>query len=117
MTEVSVESAGDIAAAVRSGARSAVDVLAAHRARAERHSGLNALVATDWAAAERVAEQIDARVRDGAPVGALAGVPFTVKDVVATVGLPTTAGSIALRHNKPAHEATAVSRLRAADAV
>lgn len=47
----------------------------------------------------------------------MAGVPLTVKDVVAVAGLPLTAGSRALAGNVAGTTAPAVARLRAADAV
>lgn len=109
-------SATEIAAAVHARRVSAVDVLAAHRARATRHADLRALVATDWAAAQQTAERTDRVIAACESAGPLAGVPFTVKDVITVAGLPATAGSVALRDNWPTHDATAVSRLRAAGA-
>jgi aspartyl-tRNA(Asn)/glutamyl-tRNA(Gln) amidotransferase subunit A len=49
--------------------------------------------------------------------GPLAGVPITVKDVVDVAGLPAAAGSAAFGGRVAAHDATCVSRLRAAGAV
>lgn len=62
------------------------------------------------------ADHVDQAVRDGADVP-LAGVPFTVKDVIAAAGLPTTAGSPFLKVFVPTQDATAVARLRAAGAI
>src|SRR4051812_50097087 len=45
------------------------------------------------------------------------GIPVILKDNVGTRDAPTTAGSIALAHNVPKHEATLVKQLRAAGAV
>lgn len=109
-------SATEIAAAVQARRVSAVDVLAAHRDRAMRHADLRALVATDWAAAHQTAERTDRAIAADTVTGPLAGVPVTVKDVIAAAGLPATSGSVALRDNRPTHDATAVSRLRAAGA-
>jgi amidase len=57
--------------------------------------------------------------RDSVPVadGPLAGVPFTVKDVLATAGVPSQAGSRALAGHVPDEDAPAVARLKAAGAV
>jgi amidase len=49
--------------------------------------------------------------------GPLAGVPFTVKDVLATKGVPSQAGSRALAGHVPEDDAPAVARLRGAGAV
>src|SRR5439155_26577288 len=47
----------------------------------------------------------------------LAGVPFTVKDLIATGGVRTTAGTPFLKDFVPAADATAVARLRRAGAI
>ncbi|NHN87475.1 AtzE family amidohydrolase [Acetobacter conturbans] len=66
----------------------------------------------------RMAETLDARIADGTPVGALAGVPFGVKDLFDIEGLVTTAGSVVLKNNPPAkHDAVVVQRLIAAGAI
>ncbi|MGE0159282.1 MAG: Asp-tRNA(Asn)/Glu-tRNA(Gln) amidotransferase subunit GatA [Gemmatimonadales bacterium] len=51
------------------------------------------------------------------PSGPLAGVPVAVKDVLATVDLPTTCGSKVLEGYRSPFDATAVRRARAAGAV
>ena len=63
------------------------------------------------------AERVDADVRAGRPLGPLAGVPVAVKDVLATKGIETTAGSRILAGWHPPYDATAVTRLEAAGAV
>jgi aspartyl-tRNA(Asn)/glutamyl-tRNA(Gln) amidotransferase subunit A len=62
------------------------------------------------------ADRIDRARRDGAPLRPLQGIPLTVKDVIDVAGFTTRAGSLAY-HDEPAHDATAVARLRAAGAV
>lgn len=109
--------AHEIAAAVHDGRTTATAVLEAHHERARACEQLGALVAADWDEARRQAGQLDRDIAAGAPAGPLAGVPLTVKDVIAVAGLPASAGSRALRDNRPVHEATAVKRLRAAGAV
>ena len=59
----------------------------------------------------------DAARTKPAPRGPLAGVPFTVKDVLATKGVPSQAGSRALAGHVPEDDAPAVARLRGAGAV
>ncbi len=63
------------------------------------------------------AEKVDAAVRAGDPVGALAGVPVGIKDVLTVKGVVTTAGSKILEGYRPPYDATVVRRLEAAGAV
>jgi aspartyl-tRNA(Asn)/glutamyl-tRNA(Gln) amidotransferase subunit A len=63
------------------------------------------------------AEKVDAAVKAGDPVGALAGVPVGIKDVLTVKGVVTTAGSKILEGYRPPYDATVVRRLEAAGAV
>jgi aspartyl-tRNA(Asn)/glutamyl-tRNA(Gln) amidotransferase subunit A len=63
------------------------------------------------------AERVDAAVKAGDPVGALAGVPVGIKDVLTVKGVVTTAGSKILEGYRPPYDATVVRRLEAAGAV
>lgn len=63
------------------------------------------------------AAAIDARRRRGEPLGPLAGLPVALKDVLCTQGQVTTCGSRMLEHFVPPYDATAVTRLKAADAI
>src|SRR5262249_35807448 len=65
----------------------------------------------------RTAEEIDARVGRGEDPGLLAGVPVGIKDIIATAGVRTTAGSRILERFVPFYDATVTARLRAAGAV
>ena len=56
-------------------------------------------------------------IESGRYRGPLHGVPFSIKDNIAIKGVRTTAGSKTLSDWKPDHDATVVSRLRAAGAV
>ena len=62
----------------------------------------------------RAADRLRAR---GAKLGPLHGLPVPVKDSVNTRDYPTTAGTEALRHFRPAEDAAVVARLRAAGAI
>ncbi|MEW5847713.1 MAG: amidase [Myxococcota bacterium] len=96
----------------------AVEVVEQYLARISRENRrLNALVLVDEEGARRRAEALDRRIRRGARVGPLCGVPFTVKDVIETAGLRTTAGAEALASHVPARNAPAVQRLLDADAI
>ena len=57
------------------------------------------------------AQRIDAQISKGERLGALAGVPVGIKDVLVTKGIRTTCGSKILEHYVPPYDATAVARL------
>ncbi|MFM9133284.1 MAG: Asp-tRNA(Asn)/Glu-tRNA(Gln) amidotransferase subunit GatA [Actinomycetota bacterium] len=110
--------ASAIAAAVSAGGLSARDVLEQHLAAIESREGeIHAfnLVTADVARAR--ADEIDAAVRAGRPVGPLAGVPVAVKDNMCTRGTETTCSSRILEGWKPPYDATVITRLREAGAV
>jgi aspartyl-tRNA(Asn)/glutamyl-tRNA(Gln) amidotransferase subunit A len=110
--------ARDIAADVRAGHRSAVDVLEEHLARiVEREPEIHAfnLVMADEARA--MARAVDAAVAAGEDPGPLAGVPVALKDNLCTRGVPTTCSSRILEGWRPPYDATVVERMRAAGAV
>ncbi|MCW2530281.1 MAG: Amidase [Pseudonocardiales bacterium] len=109
--------AGSLAEGVRAGAFTARAVLDRHHERADQGADLNALVATDWDRAEQQAAAIDALPTADRASLPLAGVPFTVKDVLCVAGLPATAGSRAWSTNRPADDAAAVAHARAAGAI
>lgn len=106
-----------IADAVRGGSRTAVDVLAEARAASTGASALNAFITEDWDAAEAAAADLDRRRAAGEALGPLAGVPFSVKDVIAVAGLPVTAASPAFAKTVATTTAPAVQRLLDADAI
>jgi len=108
----------DIAADIASGKTSAVEVLEQHLARITESEGeIHAfnLVTTDQARA--TAQQVDADIKAGKPVGALAGVPVALKDNMCTRGIETTCSSKILEGWKPPYDATVVTRLQQAGAV
>ena len=107
-----------LAAAVRAGRVSASEAVDCYLARIARHgSELGAFLAVSGAAARDAAASLDRRRRDGSPLGALAGVPFAVKDNLDVAGLPTSAGIGVFRGTMPERDAVAVERLRGAGAV
>lgn len=63
------------------------------------------------------ARALDAERRAGRVRGPLHGVPVLVKDNIDTVGMATTAGSLALKDNMTGRDAPLVARLRAAGAI
>ena len=111
-------SAGDIARAVRAGARSALDVVEEHLAAVTRDDGeLHAFNLVLGEEARAAAEEVDRRVSAGEDPGPLAGVPVALKDNLCTRGVPTTCSSRILDGWRPPYDATVVGRLRDAGAV
>jgi amidase len=107
-----------LAAAVQAGTVSAREVTEQHLEHIGRiNTELNAIVTVAAESALLAADGIDARIARGERVGDLAGVPFTVKDLIATAGVRTTAGSHALADNVPRVDAPAVARMRAEGAI
>jgi len=104
-----------LAGMVRRREASAREVVEAHLARIDAVNGeLNAIVTLRAEEALAEADRIDRGDTSNLP---LAGVPFTVKDLIATGGVRTTAGTPALADWVPKLDATAVARLRAAGAI
>jgi aspartyl-tRNA(Asn)/glutamyl-tRNA(Gln) amidotransferase subunit A len=111
-------SAVEIAARVRDGSRTAVDVVEEHLARidereAEIHA-FNLVLADD---AREAAARVDADVAAGRDPGPLAGVPVALKDNLCTRGIPTTCSSRILEGWRPPYDATVVTKLAAAGAI
>jgi len=107
------------AEAVRAGHMSAVELVERSLAAIEaRDKELNAFVYVDAAGALESALEVDRRVAAGELLGALAGVPFGVKDLEDAVGMPTVKGSRWFADSgKVARDDLHVARLRAAGAI
>ena len=84
---------------------------------AGRDPALNSIVALDLDTARQAARDSDARLRAGAPLSPLDGIPLTVKDSILVRGMPATWGSRAFKDFVPAQDELPVARLRAAGAV
>ncbi len=78
---------------------------------------INAFTHVDRERAVAAAAAVDARRKAGHDMGALAGVPVAVKDVLCTKDMPTTCSSNMLRHFRPPYDATVIDKLRKAEAV
>jgi amidase len=98
---------------------SARELLDAHVARHERLAKtINAVVASDLERAARDADAIDNARAKGRELGALAGLPLTVKDGFDVEGMPAVAGSKGLTgRDNNCDDATLVKRTRDAGAV
>lgn len=117
MDELTTYSAARVAAMMRRREVSPVEVVGAYLRRIERlNADLNAVVVLAPDAFER-AREAEAALMRGEEVGALCGVPVTVKDTLEVCGLVSSAGSLARAGFVPASDAGAVARVRAAGAV
>ncbi|MFY9514305.1 MAG: amidase [Rubrivivax sp.] len=111
-------SAVELAAAYRSGALSPVEVaqdVIAHVQRCEPQ--LHATWAFDPDTALLMARASEARFRQGAPLSALDGVPVTIKENIATRGVPLPLGTAATTLLPAAEDAPPAARLREAGTV
>jgi amidase len=110
--------AGWLARAIREKKVSSVEVVRAHLEHIHTvNPRLNAVVFATAESALKEARSADRHNRRTDVLGPLHGVPFTVKDIFNTAGLPTTAGLRIMRTNIPDHDATAVARMRRAGAI
>ena len=115
--------AHELLALYRSGQASPVDVTQAVLKRIERvNPQINAFCLVDEQAALASARASEARWQShrqqGTPVGALEGVPASIKDLILTRGWPTLRGSRTIDPNQPWEvDAPATARLREAGAV
>ena len=78
---------------------------------------LNAYITPTAELARAQARAAEAQIPAGAYLGPLHGIPIACKDLVDVSGLPTTGGSILLRDNRAATDATVARRLFSAGAV
>ena len=86
--------------------------------RIERHDAkLRSVITLTKDVAIKQAKQADAEIASGRYRGPLHGVPFGVKDLLDTAGIPTTYGAEPFRDRVPATDSTVVQRLRDAGAV
>ena len=82
-----------------------------------REPEINAFISVDADEALRQAQSVDDRRASGQPLGALAGIPVAIKDLICVRGSATTCGSRILDGYRPPYDATVIERLRQADAV
>jgi amidase len=117
MAGLEFRTAGEQAAALAARQVSAVELTELALARIEKFDGrLNAVPVKDYDRARAAARAADAALARG-EVKPLLGVPMTVKEAFNVAGLPTTWGIPGSRDFKPAEDAVAVRRLKAAGAV
>lgn len=118
MNELLTLSAHDLAARIRDGKHSALEVVEAHIARIEEvEPAVHAVAVERFAEARKEARAADAAVAAGGELPPLLGVPFTVQEGIAVAGMPWTAGRIKRKGEVADSDAPAVARLREAGAV
>ncbi|MET2012481.1 Asp-tRNA(Asn)/Glu-tRNA(Gln) amidotransferase subunit GatA [Microbacterium chocolatum] len=109
--------AAELASALGSGEISAVEATRAHLERIDAvDADVHAFLHVNDHALD-VAADIDRRRRAGEELGALAGVPLAVKDVLVTTDMPSTSGSRILEGYMSPYDATVVAKARAAGLV
>ena len=110
-------SATELAAAYRRGELSPVDATEAILARIEAVDGsVNAFVTVTAERALADARAAELSISSGES-GPLAGIPYTLKDMVVTKGIPTGRGSLVWNDPSPAADAPVAERLAAAGGV
>jgi aspartyl-tRNA(Asn)/glutamyl-tRNA(Gln) amidotransferase subunit A len=110
--------ATDLAALIRTKQLSSREVVEAHLDRAAAvNPKVNAIVALLADEALKGADAADKAAKDGAELGPLHGVPFTIKDAIDTAGVLTQRGSRIFAGNIPSKDATVVTRFKAAGAI
>jgi aspartyl-tRNA(Asn)/glutamyl-tRNA(Gln) amidotransferase subunit A len=107
-----------LAATIRSRELSPVEVVEATLARMEKlEPSIHAFCTPTAEPARAQARRIESEIAAGRPVGPLAGVPVSIKDLILTAGIRTVFGSAAYEDFVPDEDDIAVERLRAAGAI
>lgn len=115
MSDLIKLTAAQLAQKIASREVSAVEVTKAHLEQIEKvDDQVHAFLYVNTQGALAAAEQADKDIAQGNPASALAGVPLGLKDVMASEGMPTTAGSKILEGWIPPYDATLVTKIRKA---
>jgi amidase len=118
MNGITFQTASQVAAAIRDGQTSAVEVVEGLLARIEQYNpALNAIITLEADVARHQARQADEALRRGEPCGSLHGVPITIKDSFETAGMRTVSGFLPFTNHVPQVDAPPVTRLRQAGAI
>ncbi|HEX6605075.1 MAG TPA: amidase family protein, partial [Sphingomicrobium sp.] len=112
MSEITSRTIAELRDGIRSRAFSAREVAESYNAAVEAATLLNAYTVTTPDDALGAAEAADS----GKSTGPLAGIPLGIKDLFATKGVDTTAGSRILKDFRPTYESTVTANLRKAGA-
>jgi indoleacetamide hydrolase len=115
--DIDTLTAAEAAARICGGTLSSEALTRAYLARAKSRSELNAFVTLDEAGALKAAREADQKRTAGGRCLPLQGVPIVVKDNIQSQGLPTTAGTPALKNAVAATDAPVMKKLRDAGVV
>lgn len=108
----------ELAAGIAAGRLSPVELTLSYLERLERIGpSLNAVVTVLRDQAIEDARRAEAEIREGRYRGPLHGIPYGVKDLLATKGAPTTWGAAPYRNQVFDYDATVIRRLREAGAI
>ena len=83
----------------------------------ENDSEIKAYLSLNEEFALERARAVDKKIASGEEIDLLAGIPCSIKDVICTEGIRTTAGSKVLENYIPPYDATVISKLKENDAV
>src|SRR5262249_16228199 len=117
MTAIHDMTAAELIGAYKTKKLSPVEAIDAVIARVESwERKLKALYAPDFEGARKAAKESEKRWQAGKPIGALDGVPITIKENIATKGVPVPLGTAATELVPAAADAPAAARVREAGA-
>lgn len=118
MENLQFAAAYEMAAAIRSRRVSVQEVIEEHLEQIARHNpSLNAIIALDEEGARKQAHAADEAIAQGQMWGPLHGVPYTLKDVHDTAGLPSTMGAPFLADRIATEDSDVAARLKAAGGI
>jgi amidase len=117
MDRLAFAPASELVAALTAREVSSRELLEHYLGRVEAHPEVNAVVVLDAERARRDADAADRALARGERLGALHGLPMTVKECFEAEGLPTTCGAPELTGHVSTRDAEPVARLRRAGAV
>ena len=118
MSATAFQSATELAAMIRKGQTTSVELLKMYLARVKKYNpDINAIVVLDEERALATAEAADQAMAKGQISGPLHGVPMTIKESFGVAGTPTTFGFPFFKDNHSTQDALAVERMKAAGAV
>jgi aspartyl-tRNA(Asn)/glutamyl-tRNA(Gln) amidotransferase subunit A len=116
-SDLTTATAAELSEKLTKGETTSVEITRAHLDRIAAVDGdVHAFLHLNERALESAAA-IDAQRKNGDKLGPLAGIPIAIKDVLCTLGMPSTAGSHILEGWIPPYDATVVARLRTAGLV
>ena len=116
MSEITSLTIAELQAGIRSGEFSAREVAESYNAAVAAARALNAYTVETPEDALACADAADKARAAGEELAPLAGIPLGIKDLFATRGVDTTAGSRILKDFRPPYESTVTANLRKAGA-